>query len=308
MKLANPVLILILALVFLGVLALQVVSGSPRTEALTFVDALQSGNLPRAVGHFDANTCRCSAKGGWGSYLVYQSGQEPNVAFLVGRKFQVGEPKITALDKKGNSGALWLQAERAIVDLTLEFDPKQYSPMLLPVPLAYGMNMTLAEFKKFIDDPGNGMGRGLSLRLRRGLKPGDIKPDLDNLDEKTKARFSFTRFSTSDYQRGPGTIDTDTAERYLRMASLAHPGKSIVPMDAARVLDSKNNPVPIETLEKQLPRLKSIVLSLALNHNGPLNNWMIARLALLDPVFTEENGTKEVDLARNKNRRQRYEP
>src|SRR5262249_14739289 len=139
-------------------------------------------------------------------------------------------------------------------------------------------------------------------------KPGDIKADLDNLDAKTKGRFSFTAYTTADYKRGPGTIDTDTAETYLRMASLAHPAKSIVPMDAAKVLDGKNNRVPIGTLERQLPRLKSIVLSLALNHNGPLNNWMIARLALLDPVFTEEDGTKVVDLAKHKNRKQRYEP
>src|SRR5579883_3264331 len=197
MKLANPVLILILALVFLGILSFQLISGSPRSEALTFVESLQSGNLVRAVNHFDANTCRCSAKGGWGSYLVYQSGQEPNVAFLVGRKFKVGEPKITSIDVKGKSGITWLQAERAIVNLTLEFDPAEYSPILLPVPLAYGMNMTLPEFKKFIDDPGNAMGRGFSVRLRSSLKPGSIAPNLENLDTRTRSRFSFDAYTTS---------------------------------------------------------------------------------------------------------------
>ena len=152
------------------------------------------------------------------------------------------------------------------------------------------------------------MGRGFCIRLRSGLEAGAIKPSLEDLDAQTKSRFSFTAYTTSDYKRGPGTIDTDEAEAILRAASLAHPAKMIMPMDAAKVLDSNNHPVPIATLEKQLPRLKSIDLSLAINHNGPLNNWTIARLAVLDPVFTEDNGSKVVDLTKNKKFKQPYEP
>jgi hypothetical protein len=315
MKLANPVLILILALVILGALTLQLVSSSPQKEALAFVNALQSGNLGRVIGHFDVNICRCIAKGGWGAYLVYKSGQEPNLAFLVGHNYQTGEPRIVPINQRPKSrfGFPWSQPEEAIVNVTLYFDPKQYSPMFLPLPLAYGMNMSQSEFEKFVRYPADSVGGGFTLRLRPGLKVGSIKADLKKVDERLRPRFNFddakSEINLSQTAGGSTTtVDTAKADSLLQAALTARPLKYVVPQDAGKVYAKDGSVVPIESLEKQLPKLKSITLSLNLSHGGPLHNWTVFHLAVIEPTFTAGEGNKMIDFAKSRSGKTHYEP
>src|SRR5215472_16798140 len=77
---------------------------TPEREGVRFVTDLIRGNLSKIVRNFGGNTCRCPAKGGWGSYLVYQSGQEPNLAFLVGHPVLCGDPSIRILTHEKPSG------------------------------------------------------------------------------------------------------------------------------------------------------------------------------------------------------------
>src|SRR3990167_5878243 len=69
----------------------------PQCAALSFLEVVKQGDIKQAETFFGDNTCHCPPKGGWGSLLKYESGHEPNFAFLVGHPFHAGPPKTRTL-------------------------------------------------------------------------------------------------------------------------------------------------------------------------------------------------------------------
>jgi hypothetical protein len=143
-----------------------------------FLTDIQKGDYKGTVEMFGGNTCRCPKKGGWVSYLVYASAQEPNLAFLMGRPFKYDNLQETAIkhpDKNNVSILPWQKPEDVVVDLDLSFDQSRYAPMFLPLNMAYGIPMTETEFADFIKDPDKDCRKGFALRLRPSIAPGAIE-------------------------------------------------------------------------------------------------------------------------------------
>jgi hypothetical protein len=312
MKFANPSLILIPILIAGGIWAISLTSSTPQKTAKEFLEVLQSGNLSRAVEFFDLNNCQCVAKGGWGSYLIYQSGHDPNLAFLVGHRFRIGELRLVPIQRKWKPALPGTQPESSIVNILLEFDPHEYSPLFLPLPLAYGSDMSWNDFKKFTSDPANGMGRGFTLRLRPSLKPGSIKTNLATIDPRARARFAALDGEPASAAQGqPATgappMDKESSAQDLLVKALKQQNsKYYAPRDAGKVLKD-GVAVPFETLEKELPRLKSTILSVNFSRSGALHNWSIFRFAFMQPTFLDEHG-KVFDLAPSRMTKPHYEP
>jgi hypothetical protein len=150
----------------------------PKTTAKQFLTFIQKGDYKGTVDMFGGNTCRCPKKGGWVSYLVYASAQEPNLAFLMGRPFKYSNMQQTAIkhpDKNAVTILPWQKPEDVIVDVDLTLNESRYAPMFLPLNMAYGIPMDESEFKAFIEDPDKDSRKGFALRLRPSIAPGAIE-------------------------------------------------------------------------------------------------------------------------------------
>ncbi len=178
MRFIYPVLIIgVLAIVILTMFSSSS-TGDPKGTAAQFLEAVQRGDYKATAELFGGNTCRCPKKGGWVSYLVYASAQEPNLAFMMGRPFTVGTVKETPIkhpDKDHITILPWQQPEDVIVDIDLTFEEARYAPFFLPLPMAYGIPMTEADFTKFVRDPDIECWKGFALRLRPSIAPGSIE-------------------------------------------------------------------------------------------------------------------------------------
>lgn len=178
MRFLYPVLIIgILAIVVLTMFSSSS-TGDPKGTAAKFLDAVKSGDYKATAELFGGNTCRCPKKGGWVSYLIYASAQEPNLAFMMGRPFTIGDVKETPIkhpDKDHITILPWQQPEDVIVDIDISFEEARYSPYFLPLKMAYGIPITETEFTNFTRDPDNECWKGFALRLRPSIAPGAIE-------------------------------------------------------------------------------------------------------------------------------------
>jgi len=151
---------------------------TPTDTAKKFLTSVQKGDYKDTVEMFGGNTCRCPKKGGWVSYLVYASAQEPNLAFVMGRPFTYGALSETAIkhpDKKQVTILPWQKPEDVVVDLEISFDDSRYAPLFLPLKMAYGIPMSETEFSNFAKDPDKECWKGFTLRLRPSIAKGAIE-------------------------------------------------------------------------------------------------------------------------------------
>lgn len=175
---------LVYPLLVIGILAIVIITmvssgstGDPKSTATQFLDSVQVGDYKATAELFGGNTCRCPKKGGWVSYLVYASAQEPNLAFMMGRPFTIGSMQETPIkhpDKDHVTILPWQRPEDVIVDVDISFEEARYAPLFLPLKMAYGMPTTEADFTKFTKDPDNECWKGFALRLRPSIAPGAI--------------------------------------------------------------------------------------------------------------------------------------
>lgn len=178
MRLLYPLLLtVILAIVVITMMSSDS-TGSPKDTADKFLESVQKGDYKSTVEMFGGNTCRCPKKGGWVSYLVYASAQEPNLAFMMGRPFSFGNLRETAIkhpDQKHVTILPWQHPEDVIVDLDISFDEGRYMPMFLPLKMAYGMPISETDFKEFAKNPDPECWKGFALRLRPSIAAGAIE-------------------------------------------------------------------------------------------------------------------------------------
>ncbi len=181
MRILYPLLLLtILTFVVITMVSTQSDS-DPKDTATKFLNSVQQADYKSTVEMFGGNTCRCPKKGGWVSYLVYASAQEPNLAFAMGRPFEFGSmlvAPVTHPNKNQITLLPWQKPEDVIVDLDISFDEARYLPLFLPLKMAYGIPMQEAEFQDFITNPNKDCWQGFTLRLRPSIAEGAIKrPD-----------------------------------------------------------------------------------------------------------------------------------
>ncbi|HEY9772345.1 MAG TPA: hypothetical protein V6C81_00895 [Planktothrix sp.] len=266
-----------------------VVEADPRAEGVAFLKDVRDGGLAKSVKHFGGNTCRCPAKGGWGSYLIYVSGQEPNLAFMTGHRFTFGDPVMTRMKNDRKALSPWQKPEDFAIDIPIAFDNKVYAPLFLPLNMAYGDKMTQAQLDEFLKDPDKDAWKGFTLRMRPSLKPGAIAPPNEPLPKTAAEEFK-------DLEKKPAEEkDEASTEDAVREALGAKALKYLKPKDAGAVVDADGKPVPTDKVEAELPHLKSATLRLHVVRRGALNDWTIYHFGLMYPVL-EFNDGREVHL------------
>lgn len=234
----------------------------PEPTVTQFLDTIKSGEVPSALLFFGDISCSCPPKDGYGAYLKYESGLEPNLAFLVGHDFQAGPQSKTELHEKFRYTFPWEKPVSFSVSVPLKFEQTRYSPVYLPLPMAFGRDLSLAEFQKFVDNPNLDTARGLTLRLRPSLGPGLIKI------------------------HQPEKLDDSSADANLYIA----------PADSGRVVTSAGDQIPSDELVKRLPHLQSVVLHLKLERRGSLTPWLISHFHLSDAIV-QADGLAPVRLS-----------
>ncbi len=294
MRFAYPLLFILLAIISASTWIYSLTFADPKDEAITFLTDIKSGNLAKSVKHFGGNVCRCPAKGGWGSFLIYQSGQEPNLAFMTGHDFEIGRPTSTPMDNTKPYLIPWERPEDFAVDVPVSFKPTNYSPVFLPLPMAYGKKMTEAEFDKFLQDPDNDAWKGFTLRFRQSLKPGSIAPSTEPMPPEAATEFEALQKGggkKAEEEKLPPKESTDDA---IKEALGADAAEYLHPKDAGPVVRADGTVIPEEQIEARLPRLKSATLRLHVVRRGQIKDWTIYHFGLMDPVLVEN--TKEILL------------
>jgi hypothetical protein len=295
----------------------------PQVTATEFLAAVKQGNYVKAVRHFGSNACRCPAKGGWVSYLIYKSGQEHNMAFMMGHPFDYGTPVSTQM-KNTKQGLLpWQKPEDYAVDVPITFDAKQYMPYFLPLKMAYGQEMTEAEFNDFLKDPDKDAWKGFTLRFRPGLAPGTVAPPVVEVPRDLTTQFiaitGDPRKSKSDRQEtdSAGTAKTgktdkndaadmkhgaasedaaaeekseNVTEDDVKQALGKEASNYLTPRDAGKVLLADGKSMPLEQIAAKLPRLKSALLRLHIVRRGELNDWTVYHFGLMYPHLLLNDG------------------
>lgn len=241
----------------------------PKVTARLFLSAIQTRNTEKALAMFGDVYCSCAPKGGYQSYLKYDSGQDPNLAFLLGHLFAIGTASKQLLQENVPDTLPWEHPEIVVITTPLEFDQSRYSPYLLPLALAFGKSMKVEEFEKFLANPNSEGSKGLSLRLRSTVDPGLI-PD-------------------------PGIAGrraTNEQETSLKTGSEL----MVFPTDPGAVLHSSGRRLSAAELESRLPRLKSLRLHLKVERRGIFQAWQIAKFNFSDAVV-HLTGNGELKLA-----------
>lgn len=284
MRFAYPLLFILLVILSAGTWISSLVYADPKDEAIAFLTDIKSGNLAKSVKHFGGNACRCPAKGGWGSYLIYQSGQEPNLAFMTGHDFEIGKANTKHLENAAQYFVPWERPEDNVVDVPISFNASKYMPVFLPLPMAYGKKMTEAEFDKFLHDPDNDAWKGFTLRFRSSIKPGSIAPPAEPMP--AEAMTEFEALQKEDPNKTKKTVDESTDDA-IKKALGSTATDYLHPQEAGVVVREDGSEIPPAEIEAKLPRLKNATLRMHVVRRGQIKDWTIYHFGLMDPVLVE---------------------
>ena len=280
----------------------------PLETASDFMAAVKRGDYVDTVKLFGGNACRCPKKGGWVSYLIYASAQEPNLAFLMGRSFRHDNEKVTPIEHtgKGNAGNIlpWQMAEDVVADVDLLFPEKGYRPMFLPLKMAYGQEMTLKELEEFAANPDSEAWKGFTLRLRPSLAKGAVtRPEeskgikykpLDETPSEINKKESVTREDKAETD-DDHTYVYEGLEDEIIEALGQEAAMYLHPKDAGPVKRSDGTVLALEEIAAYLPRMTSARLRLHIVRRGKLRKWTVYHLALIEPNLVLNSG-REVEL------------
>jgi len=288
------------------------VYSSPADEAVAFLNDVKSGNLSRAVKRFGGNVCRCPAKGGWGSYLIYISAQEPNLAFMVGKDFSMGKAAVDRLDRKTSYVLPWEKPEDTIVDIPITFDEKKYLPLFLPLKMAYGHKMTEKEFSDFVANPDTEAWKGFYLRLRPTTEPGALRPpegaitpdaemEFEALKKDKIKAFDDKKVDSEAERKEREKRESDSQKEIQELKELfgEEAASYIEPKDPGPVIMSDGTEMPRERVSEMLPRLKSTLMRLHVVRRGQLKDWTIYHFGMMENVMRLNDG-RELKLVHDR--------
>lgn len=264
----------------------------PKKSAAEFLESASSGDYKKTVELFGGNACQCPKKGGWVSYLVYASSEEPNLAFLIGKPFSYRIERATRLSRsvEAGSGTLpWEQPQDVIVDVVVDFN-RGYQPYFLPLAMAYGKEMSEAELATFLKDPDTDSWKGFTLRLRTSLEKGALERPEESKGIEYKPKDNADPAPTGVEDEYDDSYVYASVDRAIRQALGKEASAYLHPRDPGRVLRPDGKAVSQTELEKLLPRLQSARLRLHVVRRGQLKEWTIYHFALMDPVLAGENG------------------
>jgi hypothetical protein len=297
MRFLYPLIILFVFALSMGLLVANTVFVSPKEEALAFLDDIKTADLSRAVKRFGGNVCRCPAKGGWGSYLIYVSAQEPNLAFTVGKNFKVGEPKIHQVNHPAKYNVPWERPEDTVVDVPVKFE-KNDRPYFLPLKMAYGYKMTEEELRAFAKDPDTEAYKGFYLRLRPSIEKDAIMPKKGSISQEAELEFqAILRDKSRLLKKDEEALarekrQNDQAAQELREIFGDEAADYVEPKDAGPVVKPDGSEMSKEEVLKLLPRLDSCMVRLHVVRKGQLREWTIFHFAVISNILDLPDGSQ----------------
>jgi hypothetical protein len=313
MRLAYPILLLVLLTLIASTWMSSNVLSDPEIEAAAFLNDLRQGDIVKTVRQFGSNACRCPAKGGWVSYLIYKSGQEQNLAFMLGHPFEAGKPKDSPIQNGKEALIPWQKPEDFAVDVPISFKKDQYMPYFLPLKMAYGKDMTEEEFNHFVENPDEDSWKGFTLRLRPGIGQKSIEaPVVDVPKElalqfvsltgvteqakleadaikKSQAESAATNQSTADdttQDESSAGLDSDDIKKALGENATEY----LIPQEAGHVLKAQHQTIADDQILKRLPKLQSALLRLHVVRRGKLQRWTIYHFGFMYPKLLLSDG------------------
>ncbi|MBX9695720.1 MAG: hypothetical protein K2Z81_25270 [Cyanobacteria bacterium] len=293
-----------------------------------FLTAVTKGDYKETVRLFGGNACNCPRKGGWVSYLIYSSAQEPNLAFMMGQPFEFAGERVIPIENENRAGGIlpWQAPEDVVTDIDVSFKEGKYQPYFLPLKLAYGEEMTEEELNQFAQNPDKDVWRGFTLRLRPSLEPGvvnrpdaskniEYKPDDEGLKKKSdgaNAELSASDKAVEEARKSAGQPVDPNASPQKGASSQTGPrddsyvyenleddiakalGKDFVrylhPQDPGKVVRPDGSCLSSSEIAKNLPRLVRAKLRLHIVRRGKLRTWTVYHLGVIEPQVKLSNG------------------
>jgi len=237
--------------------------------AKDFLRHLQRGELERAKGLLDNSGSRYRHQDGDDIYFTYESGYEPNLAFLVGHPFAIGAQSV-----KEQRSDWYLLDGTIYADVALPLRFESYRPWVLPVPIAFGRAMDFNDFINFVIAPGANL-EHLSLRIRPSLEPGLIKPP----------RSQFVAPPPPPTAPGGGALAVQSAP-FSVYGSLF----GSRPVDSGPVVLPSGEKLDTGQMMRFLPRLSAMTLNLALIRAGRFSSWGVVRWNFTSATLITEKG------------------
>lgn len=235
----------------------------PEAAAASFLGKLKASDRKGAIEMFGDNTCKCPPRGGYETYLRYDS-HGPNLAFLIGQPFNYATGKVTPIDAKIPYVMPWDKPLTTYVDVDLTFPDKK--PYFLPLEMAFGIPMTESQFNDFLSQPGKDAWKGFAQRLRptigRGVIPGPTNSE-------------------------KGVQSKDELENLLSPEMIPF----LRPTDAGDVVLDHHSKMSRSEIESKLPRLESATLRLRVVKSGQLKPWMINKFRFEKALVIENTNT-----------------
>jgi len=255
------------AALLLMVLCPPPASADPEAIARLFVERVRARDVAGAKKLFGDPKLRTQPRGGDDAYFVYESGESRNLAFLVGRPFDIGPLSMR------ESRSEWFIIDGvlyAYVSVPLTFSPERYQPYLLPAQTAFGQKMPFSAFMNFVAAPETEM-RDLPLRLRPGVEPGLLPPP-------------GPRVAVPPPPAPPGGRPAMSSPEGFGLLGMP------VARDPASVLLPSGEALTPEQLKRLLPRLRRSTLELHLVRHGRLASFAIDRFEFSEFVVTTPRG------------------
>lgn len=254
---------------------------NPSRHALSFVKHVKNNDYGKVVEAFGGNVCRCPAKLGWVSYLFYNSGEEPNLAFLMGQDFEAGPIAVKAMKSDSKNYSILDKPEDFAVAIPLRFD--HYRPMFLPLDMAYGYDISADQFEKFLGDPDHEAWKALTLRMRPSLAKGTAdEPEAARVlvnKQKQKAKRESSKI-------GPSTEAEKPDQNDLEKELFGDAARYNTPKDAGKVKLADGTALSNEVVAARLPRLKSAILHLHMVRRDQRQPFTVFHFVISDPVLT----------------------
>lgn len=276
MRLTAPPAGLLLALGLLaGPFGAAPALAGPEQTGMEFVKSLQAGKVDRAKRLLDDPRYRGRPAGGDDAYFVYESGYEPNLAFLVGRQFDAGAPTVS---QQRSDWYLLDGIIYATASFPLRFAPERNQPWVLPAAIALGRRMEFVDFMNFVAAPDR-QGDHLTFRLRPSIEPGLIKPPAP----------PAWRLAPPP----PPAAPAGGQPARPAMATGAEPSGLMgmpAPVDPAPVVLPSGEALTPAQLKRFLPRLAVLTLHVHLVRRGRLASWTVSRWSVSDVVLVTEKG------------------
>jgi hypothetical protein len=200
---------------------------------------------------------------------VYESGYDPNFAFLVGHPFIVGTP--SARQQRSD----WYLIDGTIyADVTIPLRFESYRPWVLPAPIAFGRGMDFISFMNLVSTPASNPER-LTLRIRPSLEPKLIKPPTPQFVAPPLPPVRPDARSVAPQVGGVGGYGSLFGSR---------------PVDPAPVVLPSGEALTAAQLGRLLPRLGGITLHLSLIRWGRFSSWSVVRWNFANAVLLTEKG------------------